>query len=540
LKFVILKNYLESIDGINFNDSFLASEIKEMRWNSSLTNLLSNHIQYGKALKSDYFKQLFSRKPVGILEVNKGKLVSFSNYELDNKKVFVVKDSTGDWYAQSQTGELYKLGDRAWELVPNIDNSPVDMNFKTQNKIASPRGINMTYNQLRTISQVLLTGEFTVSETIFEGAINDSIIEAKDEDGNVWQWNEFGTRGWIEVVAGARKATEIDAFQLETNFIPGQVIMNLYNPLGYIQLYNGIAGPDGTTVKDDKGVYKYVEELGWVLESSTGGFSNPDIKFMKGSLSLSQAEWGEKALVSKRVSPELLRKMTEFLNNKLGTNIEILSSEDIELKYGKVFSNKAAFVTPNGDIVINQDLATADSALHEVIGHVYIDYLKINKPEIFRRIIDLSLEHPLASKIARLYPELQGDALGEEVFASLFGLVNQELLETEVTKSILEESKEESIWKSIKNSIKGFRNWFNSLFKDMFGITDTEFEIDTSMSLMDIINQLGSEVVFGDGSFFSTVNSNTQSTMNGLLNNFTEEEIFSKLRVMGLIKTICI
>jgi len=543
LKAQILNNYLTTIEGISFDAEFIAEQAKDFKLNS-LKSLLDGHIRFDKFLDKNMFEGMFKRKGKEPLATNRAKLDTFTNYTFRDQNVIVIEDNNKEWFAQSEDGTLFKLSNKnMWEAVPDINNAKSDMSAGIQNGLANPRGVGRVFSKLLTVTDVYHEGEFIVSETVSDNdGIIERVTEATDEDGRVWQWNAVGKKAWVPTDnAVSAVGVGLGGFNLETSFKVGQTVLSLKDIAGTISLYNGKAITE-TKVEDDKGTYEFNPETGGWIATFKGGFTNPNVKFQNEPLDLSEFKTEGHALKSRTTSPVMMRKMVAFLNEKLGVEIEMMSTQDIEVIFGKMYKDASAFVTPEGRVVLNSDNATMDTPLHEVIGHVYMDNLKKNDPDAYSKIVKLALSHPIANKIAKSYPHLNQEQLGEEVFATLFGLSTQEMFENAVLEDGQKESTEDGIWRSIKKAASGFTAWFNNLFSNMFGIDtkNTEFKIDTSLSLFGIIEQLGHETVFGDGSFFESVNADTNKTMSDLLSNFTESDIFDKLGELGLITIVCV
>jgi hypothetical protein len=212
-----------------------------------------------------------------------------------------------------------------------------------------------------------------------------------------------------------------------------------------------------------------------------------------------------------------------------------MSTEDIKYTFGESFSKSNAFVIDDV-VILNKERATLDSPLHEIGGHLYMAKLKKEDPAKYSRIVALAIEHPIRHMIERNYPNLKGEDLGEEIFATLFGLEGQQSSLTAVEGNDLDNG--QSIWKGIKNFVKDIYDFFNNLFKSAFNIPDG-FDLNTNQSLSGIINDLSNEILFGDGSILSDVNPKIQGDIKNKINNLTLNEVFDKLDQMNFRKIIC-
>jgi hypothetical protein len=244
-----------------------------------------------------------------------------------------------------------------------------------------------------------------------------------------------------------------------------------------------------------------------------------------------------KYTLSRKASPEVMNKFVEFLNKRFnGAPISLLSTADIKTLFGEDYIRDGVKgFTMNGNVILNSDRITMDTPVHE-LSHIYMQYLKLDNPELYGKIVKESLNHPLAAHMKESYKDLSDNDLGEEVFVSL------------VASDVVGKTLENSTWKRIKSSVSEGKstfgkimNFFKSLFSEAFGINMNDYSFDMNDSLSSIIDKLGSDVVFGKKSVFNTISSETKSNIDALINkdslDYSKAEQF--LMERGFIKIVC-
>lgn len=148
-------------------------------------------------------------------------------------------------------------------------------------------------------------------------------------------------------------------------------------------------------------------------------------------------------------------------DNARGFNYVVFDENAITIEEKIQFQKDGITLTTNGfvhgkDVYLNKDSATDSTKVHE-FNHLYSDYLKKNKKELYERGIEL-IEKEIAlgdkSEIKNIInfvkinqPNLKGEAFSEEVLTELIGRRGAEILES---KSTLGKFIDE-IWSEIKN-----------------------------------------------------------------------------------------
>ena len=144
------------------------------------------------------------------------------------------------------------------------------------------------------------------------------------------------------------------------------------------------------------------------------------------------------------------------------------------------------------------------------------------------------MESNITAEIASKNPELGPEALGGEVFSTLFGLHNQGKLIGESSMDVWNRitilaSESESIMDFLKKAV-------NSIFN-----SNVDVDIEAGDTLMSIIDKVGNDIVYGEGSIMNSLTEATKEEL-AYINNPIEVEadIESKLKELNKIKRICV
>jgi len=254
-------------------------------------------------------------------------------------------------------------------------------------------------------------------------------------------------------------------------------------------------------------------------------------RFQKGNVVYKNTNAGIYA--SKAVSNTVMKKAFNKLFSKFNINATLLTSEAIEEEFGSIYKDKAGWTTAEGEIVINLDVATLDTPLHEFGGHIYLSHLKNIDVETYAQVIEMSLNHEITPVVQEMYPELEGESLGDEVFSQLFGQVNQGKLLDENSLNL---------WDKIVNIANGadsFLGFFKQAFNAVFG-NDVDFTISEDDSLMDIMNNLGNDIIYGEGSALNGLNDSIKGMIETSRDpSVNTEGILKKLETLKQIRVVC-
>ncbi len=188
-----------------------------------------------------------------------------------------------------------------------------------------------------------------------------------------------------------------------------------------------------------------------------------------------------------------VRLLTDKLAQMYQLNFRMLNTEEIAAIYdtNRKYSQDRAFLNGN-DIVINTDLASTADPLHE-LSHVVLAGIKTTDPDLYDAMVSAVQSHPRYNDIASNYPELEGNDLHEEVFATVFG---------ERYRNVLKE-REQLAWESdhkgfFARIIDNIKNFFKGLFNINSPIFDKmEPEEVANLSLDDIIGRFGDKMMEG-------------------------------------------
>ncbi|MBR6287456.1 MAG: hypothetical protein IKR18_10845 [Bacteroidaceae bacterium] len=127
---------------------------------------------------------------------------------------------------------------------------------------------------------------------------------------------------------------------------------------------------------------------------------------------------------------------------KIRKDAELAIEKDKKIREMRVFRSKSGEVygfVKDGRIYLDPRIASAETAVHEY-GHLWAEALRKANPEAWKRLTDDLLSHEdVVEQVKKLYPELEGDELAEEVFTHFAGRRGAERLRAERNKAIKEE-----------------------------------------------------------------------------------------------------
>lgn len=241
-----------------------------------------------------------------------------------------------------------------------------------------------------------------------------------------------------------------------------------YNNLGLIK--NG----SRTVYKDD--YYDYFNDEIQDMSYRTG-FS---VNHIKRNLLKNITQFKDIRLVSfKRYTPTKYNEITATPDNysninmldilarkvtRSGVKVNILPTSEIA-KIGEGLTNHNAFIY-EGQIYLNEDLATEDSLIHE-LSHLLLGDLKVNNPRAYRTLLDQSTELPGFNELRTAYKELSEYDYAEEVLVHNF------------TDFFLGKLR---YWGDFSKSIEGI-SW-KSLFQRLFNLEVPISDSDTVYKIM--------------------------------------------------------
>jgi hypothetical protein len=234
----------------------------------------------------------------------------------------------------------------------------------------------------------------------------------------------------------------------------------------------------------------------------------------------------KRRVYASKTNTKVLSTLASIISNNTGVDIEVLSSSQINQKYGNKFSQLRGFVAKDGVPVINSDVAGLDTPMHEM-GHLWMQALKGSNLSLYNSIIEQVSEHEMMDKVAEQYPELEGTALAEEVFSTLFGLSQQDKALSSYNRNFLTK---------MRDTLMRFMEWLNETMNGLFGITPR-----TDDTLIDVMNKIGDRMLSSSIFNFSGSDLDTLSTL-----GMTSKPLSSELRAIqgelarkGLMETIC-
>ena len=151
--------------------------------------------------------------------------------------------------------------------------------------------------------------------------------------------------------------------------------------------------------------------------------------------------------------------------------------------------------TLNGKIYIDPRVATAETPVHEYV-HLWAEALRKANPKAWARLSEQILgKKDVLEYVKGLYPELEGDALVEEVFAHFAGRRGAERLRSEQERmtqeagGVFEKAKVVSIFDTIRRALNDFFRQARDLFAGKVkGISKLSAEDFADMAMSDLVN----------------------------------------------------
>lgn len=240
--------------------------------------------------------------------------------------------------------------------------------------------------------------------------------------------------------------------------------------------------------------------------------SNPQINSFEEALSIYQNIYSDKIKledvqrqvgVAEAPADEAITEVLDkLIETDLAKNVYFLSNEDIQTALSRLGEDvdmiTAGFIH-DGNVYINKDHATNDTAIHE-FNHLYTGWLKANRPEVYNKGLELVIENK--------------DGVLDEIIASV--KETQPFLE-EGTEAFYEEVLTEAVGqkgaKILAEKVGSpFANWLQEAWdaiKSMLGLSQFSTEEVMNMSVEDFIE--ASAVDLLSGKVLPVVNNTTNS-----------------------------
>ncbi|MBQ6069480.1 MAG: hypothetical protein IJK84_08260 [Bacteroidales bacterium] len=185
--------------------------------------------------------------------------------------------------------------------------------------------------------------------------------------------------------------------------------------------------------------------------------------------------------------------------NKEGkSNYVIFDEGDLEItdkvKFFRTESGEAYGFTMGGKIYLDPRIATAETPIHEYT-HLWAAALRQANPKAWEQLkSELEKDKDLMAYVQRLYPELEGDELMDEVFAHFSGRRGAERLRAEQvrmegeTRSLVGKAKVIAMFETLRDALRRFWNTARDLFAGRTrGIGKMSAEDFADMALADLV-----------------------------------------------------
>lgn len=222
-----------------------------------------------------------------------------------------------------------------------------------------------------------------------------------------------------------------------------------------------------------------VEDFKDITEAKINSIKNRVKKLVKtDSLSnsvIAQYNKLEDGSTPKDITANIIEKLS---NTGLSNSVAMLTGPQIASKlreFGRenVSENTAGFVH-KGNVYLNSDIIGLDTPIHE-FGHIYLDWLKINKPELYNAGVALISKNKQEAKSYVSYVKQNQPNLVE----------GTEDFNNEILAQIIGDQGAKLINSKVRGSLK---QWLNDLFeaiKNVLGLSDYTASQISSMTLGD-------------------------------------------------------
>lgn len=237
--------------------------------------------------------------------------------------------------------------------------------------------------------------------------------------------------------------------------------------------------------------------------------------------------------------------------NRMGSkNYVIFNEADAQItgreKFFRTADGTAYGFVKDGRIYIDPRIATSETPIHEY-GHLWCGWLKKANPKAWSRLCDLMLgQKDVLDYVKRVYPDLEGDALVEEVFNHYSGRRGAERLrreeEAEMAKAdgVLNKARIKVIFDKIRRALTRFWELSRDLFAGKVeGIEKLGAEDFADMALADLLGGFNGTSAVDNGERIKDKGAaahgtaRQERTLMGV-HNITQEKLRSALKLGGL------
>lgn len=178
-------------------------------------------------------------------------------------------------------------------------------------------------------------------------------------------------------------------------------------------------------------------------------------------------------------------------------NYVIFDESDLQItdkvKFFRTENGETYGFTMGGKIYLDPKIATAETPIHEYT-HLWAEALRAANPKAWEQLkSELEKDKDLMAYVQRLYPELKGDELMDEVFAHFSGRRGAERLRAEQermegeTRSLVGKAKVIAMFENLRDALKKFWNAARDLFAGK-GVKNESAEDFADMVLGDLVS----------------------------------------------------
>ncbi|MCK5787455.1 MAG: PD-(D/E)XK nuclease family protein [Chlamydiia bacterium] len=199
------------------------------------------------------------------------------------------------------------------------------------------------------------------------------------------------------------------------------------------------------------------------------------------------------------------------------TDVKILSELEIANLYGEDAAKERGFFTPNNGIVLNRKHFELDTPFHEY-GHLAMKFLREHFNDEYMLIVTKALQHPDAAQVKKDNPELDDEALGEEIFVSKVGI------------------KAAHNFTQSKGVYAGIKNFYKRMVNTVFGID--EDNISSRDSFETIISKFSDRMLNPASVFHMMNSSNASKILSDAGKAYDQDAMYDQLFYDGYIRKV--
>lgn len=252
------------------------------------------------------------------------------------------------------------------------------------------------------------------------------------------------------------------AKQIEQGKVPNK--FNLYSGMTAITV-------DGTYVKVNAGIDKSDILVSPINENGT------PIKASAISYNTRKASTDVLSMITDKISTAFPYIKIDYVNNDTSLYPSLLG-------YIK-----------DGVVYLNTDRMEPGTAFHEIVGHIFVDYLQQNNPNIYNQLRQqaqnlINSPNPDIKRILNNpnYKNLSVEDQVKEVIATIVGWTSEDVIDEHFKAYgvALNPVQKSTLWNTIKEAVMKFYNWMKNSIGRLFGINMSDPMLIERLSSSDL------------------------------------------------------